>query len=129
MWTKVRSYIVAVSAYATAASIGASPAFGQANYTQSFNNNGAVQPCANGPQNLISQGWFFRDLSSPLVSGAWHDGYTYWFPPQAGAGTLTLESALTPFLGCDVSQWAILPAVPNLQAGDTVMIHAQRAWP
>ncbi len=67
--------------------LGTSPvAYGGANFSEHFDNNGPVQSGADGPQNLINQGWIFRNQSSPVGSGTWFTGYNSWFPPQAGAG-------------------------------------------
>ncbi len=102
------------------------PCLGQANYSAGFDNNAAVQSGADGPQNLISAGWIFRNQSAPLATGTWHNGYNDWFAPQAGAGYLSVGSESTDFLGGDVSQWAILPAIPNQQAGDILAFYVRR---
>ena len=99
---------------------------GGANYSQHFDNNGPVQSGADGPQNLINQGWIFRNQSAPLGSGTWFTGYNSWFPPQAGAGYLAVDSSSTDYFGGDVSQWAILPALPGQAAGDTLRFYIRR---
>lgn len=99
----------------------ASAARGNANFVENFDNNGS--PTANGPANLVSQGWVFRNQSSsPTESAGWFDGAVFGQSAQAGVGCLYTASAITvPFTGGhSLSNWAVLPAIPNLEAGDTL---------
>jgi hypothetical protein len=105
----------------------AASGFAQANFQESFDSNGPTQSGTDGPANLISRGWIFRNQSQPLGSRGWFDGYTHYLSPHAGTGYLAVDDASTDFLfGGTVSQWAILPAVPNQIGGDTLTFHAQR---
>ncbi len=127
MQTDSRSLLsLAASGLIALALIPVGEALGGANFSQGFDNNGTVPPGADGPQNLINQGWIFRNQSLPVGSGTWHTGYNDWFPPQAGAGYLAVESTSTDFFGGDVSQWAILPVIPGQQAGDTFTFYVRR---
>ena len=96
--------------------------FAQANYVQSFENVGAVQPGQHGPANLIAEGWIFRNQSNG-GAGPWHQAPAAGsgIPPQDGAGYMGVDSALrAPF-----STWAILPALQGQQAGDYVRFYVQ----
>lgn len=105
--------------------VAATAAHGQASYFQSFDNVGPTQSPSTGPQNLINQGWIFRNQSSPLGNESWFQGYTIsgWPQPQAGAGYMAVTSSSTDFFGGTVSNWAILPAIPNQQAGDELRLY------
>ncbi|MBC7806051.1 MAG: hypothetical protein H7145_07855, partial [Akkermansiaceae bacterium] len=41
------------------------PALGQANFVETFDANGPVNPGQYGPASLIAKGWIFRMQSSP----------------------------------------------------------------
>ncbi len=103
------------------------PALAQADFSENFDNNGPVQSGQKGPRNLMQRGWIFRNQSVPLGAGTWFDGHTSagWLTPQGGDGYLAVDSASTDFFGGDVSAWAILPAVPNQQAGDVLSFYLQ----
>src|ERR1051325_637089 len=96
-----------------------------ANFSENFENVGPTGSPGSGPQNLINQGWIFRNQSSPLGTESWFQGYTgyIWPPPQAGAGYMAVTGNSTDFYGGTVSNWAILPAVPGQQAGDEVRFY------
>jgi len=98
-----------------------STARADASFVEDFDNNGSLT--ANGPANLVSQGWTFRNQSSsPVESAGWFDGTAFGQPAQAGTGCLYTASSFTvPFTGGhSLSNWAILPTIPNLAAGDTL---------
>ncbi len=101
-------------------------AIAQASFSQAFDNNGPVQAGTDGPVNLIAQGWIFRNQSAPVATGTWHTGTNSLFPSQSGAGYLSVGSESTAFLGGDVSQWAILPAIANQKAGDRLTFFVRR---
>ena len=58
----------------------------QASFVESFDNVGTTGSCQDGPQNLISRGWIFRNQSSPKGTTSWQSGFTQtgWPSPQAG---------------------------------------------
>jgi len=108
----------------------AGPAAGQANFAEGFDNVGPVLPGQDGPSNLVSAGWIFRNQSAPEGSESWFDGYTpgstgqqFWPQPQAGAGYVAVTSTSTDFFGGTVSNWAILPDIPDQQAGDELRFY------
>lgn len=98
----------------------------QADYFEGFNNNGPDNG-QDGPENLISRGWIFRNQSEPTGDHGWFDGYTFdqWPRPQEGSGYLAVDSSSTDFFGGTVSNWAILPPVPNQIAGDAITFYAR----
>jgi hypothetical protein len=104
------------------------PAQAQASFVESFDNVGTTNSGQDGPQNLISRGWIFRNQSSPKGATSWHNGYTpdvqsFWPSPQAGAGYMAVESTSTGSFGGRVSNWAILPQVSGQRAGDTLTFY------
>lgn len=101
-------------------------AFGQANFAESFDNVGVVQPGDDGPSGLIQQGWIFRNQSAPKGTGTWDAGLVQYFPPHTGAGFLCVDSLSTDYFGGDISQWAILPAVPNQSSSDRLTFYLRR---
>lgn len=96
----------------------------QADYHESFDNNGNT--IGDGPDNLVAKGWIFRNQSRPRGAQSWFDGYTsdQWPRPQSGPGYLAVGSASTDHFGGDVSNWAILPAIPDQVAGDEMTFYA-----
>src|SRR5678816_711786 len=96
-----------------------------ANYFEGFEDVGPTGSPDSGPQNLINQGWIFRNQSSPLGTDSWFQGYAgyIWPPPQAGSGYMAVTSNSTDFFGGTVSNWAILPALQGQQAGDEVRFY------
>ncbi|MCB9854218.1 MAG: choice-of-anchor J domain-containing protein [Phycisphaerales bacterium] len=93
----------------------------QADYFEEFDNNGTS--AANGPTGLVSAGWVFRNqCENGLSTSGWFDSATSTIQPQAGAGCLVTQSIATiPFIeGGALSNWAILPPIPNQQAGDVL---------
>ncbi|HKQ52026.1 MAG TPA: Calx-beta domain-containing protein [Pyrinomonadaceae bacterium] len=105
------------------------PARAQAGFVESFDNVGTTSSGQDGPQNLISKGWSFRNQSSPKGATSWHNGYTpqqqsFWPSPQAGAGYVAVEGTSTDYFGGKVSNWAILPQISGQRAGDTLTFYA-----
>ena len=103
-------------------------AWAQASFIESFDDNGAVSAGQYGPANLIARGWIFRMQSSPASTQAFFDGYhgSGWPAPQTGPGYLAADAFMSGAGNGPVSHWAILPAVPNQIAGDTVTLHVRR---
>ncbi len=97
-------------------------AFAQADFTENFEDNGPVENGEWGPQNLIDRGWIFRNQSNPTNEPAWYDGNGFGGQPLEGQGYLQADSLATAYLGGALSSWAVLPAIPNQQAGDEVAI-------
>jgi hypothetical protein len=118
---------------ALAGLVPAGRASAQASFSESFDANGPTNPGADGPATLVSRGWIFRNQSQPLGGQGWFDGYPPpYLVPQAGAGYLAIDASSTDStFGGDVSNWAILPAIPSQTAGDVVTIHATQygPWP
>ncbi|MGD9688504.1 MAG: choice-of-anchor J domain-containing protein [Phycisphaerales bacterium] len=111
-----------VSALAVS-TLAASGVLAQAQFSEEFENLGEVQPGQHGPASLASRGWIFRNQSSQL------SGFPAWSAtaasgwPNSGAGFLRgSSSAVGGFVGQQMSQWAILPPVPNMRGGDTFSI-------
>ncbi|HYG81807.1 MAG TPA: choice-of-anchor J domain-containing protein, partial [Pyrinomonadaceae bacterium] len=79
-----------------------------------------------GPANLISRGWIFRNQSSPKGVGSWYDGFQGggWPAPQSGSGYISVQSTSTDRYGGRVSNWAILPQLSGQRAGDTLTFYA-----
>ncbi len=99
---------------------------GQAQFYEGFDDNGPTDSGQDGPANLIAKGWIFRNQSQPEGARSWFDGYTIdqWPRPQSGPGYLAVDSLSTDYFGGDVSNWAILPAVPGQIAGDVLTFYA-----
>lgn len=116
----------------------ASVARGQANFAETFDNLSPFVSGQLGPASLANQGWIFRNQSQPAggVYYTWRDGpYMFMgqfmtFSPQAGGGYLGADARSTetaPFsFGGTICDWAILPAIPDQQAGDVVTLWARR---
>lgn len=112
--------------------------FGQADFAENFDNLGPFVPGQVGPAGLVSQGWIFRNQSQPAggIFYTWRDGpYMFMgqfmtFSPQSGAGYLGADARSTetsPFqFGGTICDWAILPPIPNQQAGDVISLWARR---
>jgi hypothetical protein len=93
----------------------------QANFNESFDVVGATGPL--GPSALRSRGWTFRNQSSPVGPQSWYQGFTPdihpdYPSPQSGAGYVSVSAAYSSDQGGTMSDWAILPVVPNQIAGD-----------
>ena len=69
---------ITVTAFITIGLV-SSVVFGQADYVQSFENNGTN--LGQGPANLIAEGWIFKNESNPADGAAFFDGnvFTYEF--------------------------------------------------
>jgi hypothetical protein len=105
---------------------------GQADFAESFDSLGTFVAGQVGPQTLINRGWIFRNQSSPPGDYAWRGGpYTFnpcgysTFQPQAGAGYLGADGRSVSSTGGYISDWAILPAIPGQQSGDTITLWAR----
>jgi hypothetical protein len=104
----------------------AGSAHAQANFVERFDDVGA--PSYAIPASLLQRGWIFRNQSQPLGSRSYFPGIlpstnSIYFWPQEGAGYLAVDGGTTDnSFGGDMSAWAILPPVSNMQAGDVVTI-------
>ncbi len=93
----------------------------QADFNESFENLGANGQ--HGPAGLTARGWIFRNQSSQLSGAAAWTGPWPGGRPYEGSGYLRgTTSAVGGFVGQQMSQWAILPQIPNLRGGDTFTI-------
>lgn len=100
---------------------------GQANFSENFDTLGSTSFGETGPPELISRGWIFRNQSSPLGNSGYYAG-PHSLPAHSGTRSLDADfQNSTGQLGGTVSNWALLPAIPNQITGDTVTLHA-RAW-
>lgn len=97
--------------------------YAQADFREDFENLGSTNSGQHGPANLISRGWIFRNQSSQL-SGfpAWSNLPANGWPYSGGGYLRGSSSAVGGFVAQQMSQWAILPPVPNLRGGDTFSI-------
>lgn len=91
----------------------------QATYSQNFDN------VAGGMTALESQGWIIRRVS---VGGQYVYGITWvedgtLFPPYQGAGCWYMGASIAP--PGTVSNWTILPSIPNQIAGDTLRFYCR----
>lgn len=96
----------------------AASAHGQANFVESFNENGSST--GSGPAGLVGRGWVLRNQSSSAIEPlGWFDGAIYGQTAQEGSGCLYTASMLTvPFTGNHtLSNWAILPAIADQDEG------------
>jgi hypothetical protein len=102
-----------------------STSFGQANFSENFDTLVSTSFGQPGPPELISRGWIFRNQSSPL-------GYLGYYASAddgtAHSGSRSIvadfEGSTGRFSGGAVSNWALLPAIPNQVAGDTFAVYA-----
>jgi len=99
------------------------PGFAQGQFIETFDAVGPVGAGQSGPQNLLADGWEFRNQSQPAGSSTWTEGS--FFSPQAGAGNLETDSFSTSFFGGQISHWILLPPVAGQQAGDVLTFHAR----
>jgi hypothetical protein len=105
-----------------------SVAHAQGDFLETFDNVGETLEGQDGPTNLVSRGFIFRNLSSPRGATSWHDGYLpdaqpFWPAPQAGPGYIAVQGTSAAQFGGRVSNWMILPAVPNQRAGDVLTFY------
>jgi hypothetical protein len=98
----------------------ASTVFGQADYAESFENNGANS--GQGPGNLIAEGWIFRNESNPTDGVAFFDGDGFGGEPFDGTGYLGASSLATEWFGGEIDSWAILPTIADQIDGDLFTI-------
>lgn len=101
-----------------------------ADYSQGFDD------VAGGTAALSSQGWIFRDQSSPVGATWWTPKWAIYpgfdpFPSQAGAGNLTFEGMTNLQQTTSVNAWTILPPIPGQVAGDMLSFYARGTafWP
>ena len=94
-------------------------------YSQNFENMGNVPIGGWGPQGLINQGWIFRNQSSPLGPVAWVSGCCWAgiIDPLSGTGYLAAYQDSAAGSPAQYNAWAIVPAVPDQQAGDILTIY------
>ena len=113
----------------------------QANYTENFNNLGTFTVGQDGPSGLAQLGWTFKAQSgwqnsgSPTYDWVWREGPYYQtlcgfntFAAHEGSGYLATDGNSAWILqGQLISyDWAILPDIPGLSAGDVVTFWARR---
>lgn len=127
MLARIR-FLVATPAVSVALAIAsAGSAFGQANFSENFDTLGSTSFGQAGPPELVSRGWIFRNQSDPLGNSGYYAG-PHSTPAHSGTRTLDANfQGSVGQLGGTVSHWALLPAIPNQVAGDTITLHA-RAW-
>jgi len=115
----------ALAAAATLFVVNAVVCAGQTVFYEGFEDVGPTPSPLTGPQNLMNQGWIFRNQSDPLGSSSWFEGFQGqgWPAPQSGAGYMAVSSSSTGYFGGTVSNWAILPAIPGQQAGDVLSFY------
>lgn len=93
------------------------PAFGQALYQQNFETI-STPSGTHGPQELIADGWMFRNQSNPVGTGYWdRSAWAY-----QGTWSLNVYQWVSTFNGAsaEASSWAILPAIPGQSASDSL---------
>ena len=101
----------------------AGQSFAQSDFQEGFDDNGQSQP-GGGPINLINKGWIFSNQSEPLGSSPWFDG-VIWnniMEPHEGAGFLGVSQYSVDLCGT-ISNWAVLPEVPEQAAGDVMTFY------
>lgn len=105
----------------------ASSALAQANYAESFQGVGTGTDSLGGPSTLAGRGWVFRNQSRVASSG--YSPYWTEYPAVGHVGSSLGHGAFAIWQTSQskVSAWAIVPAIPNQQAGDPVTIWAS-AW-
>lgn len=93
-------------------------------YSQNFENMGNVPIGGWGPQGLITQGWIFRNQSSPLGPVAWVSGCCWngLVDPLSGTGYLAAYQDSAGGTPAQYNAWAIVPAVADQSAGDVLTI-------
>jgi len=97
----------------------------QASFVETFDSVGPVS--GDGPGGLGAAGWIFRNQSEPKGTKGWFAGGSL-LQPFEGSGYLAVDGNSTGSFGGDISDWAILPAVPNQIAGDVLTFHVQRSF-
>ncbi len=97
--------------------VGASRAAAQHVFEEDFEGVGVVEPGQEGPAGLIAAGWIFRNQSDPRgATPAWNpNGGVGW--PYSGRDYLRATSSSAGQFGAKLSVWAILPDIPELDAG------------
>jgi hypothetical protein len=118
----------ALAALILAPAVASPSALAQAQFAEGFESVGPTDPVVDGPSNLVARGWIFRNQSNPEGSSDWYgsDGGQS-FSAHTGHTVLAADydstNASQP--GAAISSWAILPAIPNQRAGDTVRFFVQ----
>lgn len=106
-------------------------ALAQANFSEDFDTLGDTSFGESGPPELVSRGWIFRNQSDPLGFSGYFAGPVYG---QAHSGSRSLDAdfygSTEYWSGGTVSNWALLPAITNQIAGDTLVVyaHAVMTW-
>jgi hypothetical protein len=87
---------------------------------EDFENMGNVPIGGWGPQGLINEGWTFINNSQPIGTIGYVSGCCWGsvIPPLSGTGYLASYQDAAAGGNPSYSNWAILPAVANQQAGD-----------
>jgi PKD repeat protein len=96
------------------------PAVSGASFAEGFDDVGPTLPGQDGPSNLIAAGWIFRNQSQPQGPVSWYgsDGGQS-FNPHSGTGLMANDwNSGVCGSGAAISNWAILPAIPDQEAGD-----------
>ncbi|HYD00976.1 MAG TPA: choice-of-anchor J domain-containing protein, partial [Phycisphaerales bacterium] len=105
-------------------------ALAQANWLESFEGL-STSGTAQGPNQLTSRGWIFRNQSSPPGAYGYYDvdnGDNPILPTaHAGAEYLGVNDFASGQVSSPLNAWAILPSIPNLRAGD-VMTFWVASW-
>jgi hypothetical protein len=122
--TRIRTYVVVGIIAGSNLIWGAPLALAQANFSENFDTLGNTSFGEPGPPELVSRGWIFRNQSSPRGYSGYFAGPAYG-PAHSGSRALDADFYSTiNWSGGTVSNWALLPAITNQIAGDTLVIYA-----
>ncbi len=98
-----------------------SPAWAQANFSESFQGVGDGTTAQGGPPTLTARGWTFRNQSRPNNGDS-----PYWteFAGWGQVGSCLGHGAFTVWQNSStrISAWIILPAIPGQIAGDPLTL-------
>jgi hypothetical protein len=95
--------------------------------SENFENNGFVAIGGWGPQGLVNKGWIFTNNSQVQGPVAWVSGCCWdgLFSGLSGTGYLAAyQDSAAGGNPPQYSAWAVLPAVPNQQAGDVLTFYS-----
>lgn len=92
-----------------------------ASYSEGFENVGPTNPGEYGPANLIAAGWIFRNQSEPRGPRSWF-GLTNGAYSGSGYLAVNFDSTVCGSQAA-ISNWAILPPIPNQTAGDPMTFY------
>ncbi|MBC7773719.1 MAG: choice-of-anchor J domain-containing protein [Pyrinomonadaceae bacterium] len=99
----------------------------QSSYSEGFEGLTPAGGGQFGPPQLIARGWTFRNQSSPVGSSSWYgsDGVAS-FSPHTGHQVLAADFGSTNSNQSNamISNWAILPPIAGLAAGDIMRFFA-----